>query len=56
MRVSIGKERVELTDVDLLGVGGEAQVFSWRGRAVKVYHPVPTGLTRKQRSLALAPG
>ncbi len=54
MRVSIGKERVELADVDLLGVGGEARVFSWRGRAVKVYHPVPTGLTRKQRSLALA--
>ena len=38
MNLRIGKERVKLTDADLLGAGGEARVYRWRDRAVKIYH------------------
>ena len=53
MKVVIGGKKVKLRDGDLLGVGGEARVYAWSGKAVKIYHPVPKGLTRDQRRLAL---
>jgi len=38
MNVLIGNERARLGDKDLLGVGGEARVYRWRDRAVKIFH------------------
>lgn len=35
-----GRQRLALADGDLLGVGGEAQVFRWSQLAIKVFHPV----------------
>jgi hypothetical protein len=43
MRVLIDSQAVTLTDRDQIGVGGEATVYRWRDRAVKIYHPLPTG-------------
>jgi hypothetical protein len=40
MDVFIAGTRVRLKDSDLLGEGGEARVFRWKDRAVKVFHPV----------------
>lgn len=40
MNVLIGRERARLGDKDLLGVGGEARVYRWRDRAVKIFHDV----------------
>ena len=39
MNVRIGSQRARLVDADLLGAGGEARVFRFRDRAVKIYHP-----------------
>lgn len=35
--VHIGGRRVRLADKDLLGVGGEGEVYRWRDRAIKVF-------------------
>lgn len=43
MRVLIDGQAVTLTDRDQIGVGGEATVYRWRDRAVKLYHPLPAG-------------
>ncbi len=43
MELSLGGQRLKLTDQDLLGEGGEARVFRWKDLAVKVFHPVPKG-------------
>ena len=40
MDVFVASTRVRLQDSDLLGEGGEARVFRWKDRAVKVFHPV----------------
>jgi hypothetical protein len=52
----IGQTRVRLGDRDLLGVGGEANVYGYRDRAVKIYHPAPAGdaAARARVELALA--
>jgi hypothetical protein len=52
VNVVVGGRQVVLTDKDLLGVGGEAAVYLWQGRAVKVYHPPPAGLTRAEQDAA----
>jgi hypothetical protein len=38
MIVRVGKEKISLTDADLLGAGGEARVFRWRNLALKIFH------------------
>src|SRR4051812_31673265 len=52
MNLRIGKERVQLDDADLLGAGGEARVYRWRDRAVKIYH---ADATRKLAKIARFP-
>jgi hypothetical protein len=42
---------VRLEDKDLLGTGGEAQVFEHAGQALKVFHPIPAGLVGRERAL-----
>ena len=44
MQAFIGGAKVTLTDNELLGVGGEARVYRWRDRAVKVYHSAASQL------------
>ncbi|MBI2571059.1 MAG: hypothetical protein HYV63_28980 [Candidatus Schekmanbacteria bacterium] len=50
MLVTIDGQTVTLSDKNLLGVGGEAQVFSWCGQAVKVYHEGPAPRDAWERS------
>lgn len=38
MDVFVANEHVRLTDADLLGEGGEARVYRWKGLALKVFH------------------
>ncbi len=40
MDVFVANTRLRLKDSDLLGEGGEARVFRWKDRAVKLFHPV----------------
>ncbi len=54
MEVLLGGQRVQLTDSDLIGAGGEAQVFRHEAWALKVFHPVDPSLRRKERAQALA--
>lgn len=46
MDVYVEGARVRLKDADLLGEGGEARVFRWKDRAVKVFHPAAAGRAR----------
>lgn len=40
MEVFFANTRVRLKDSDLLGEGGEARVFRWKDKAVKIFHPI----------------
>ena len=40
MDVFFANTRVRLKDSDLLGEGGEARVFRWKDKAVKIFHPI----------------
>lgn len=52
MRVTLDNQLVSLNPSQLLGVGGEAQVFRVGDRAVKVYHPIDPSLQGTQRRVA----
>jgi hypothetical protein len=52
MKAWIGGACVDLTDRDLLGVGGEARVYRWRDLAVKLFHPVDPKLKRADKARA----
>lgn len=49
IEVTIGGTPHRLEDRDLLGAGGEAQVFALGARAVKIFHPVPSGIQGRDR-------
>ena len=49
MKVVIGGKAVTLSDTDVLGVGGEAVVYKWMDRAVKIYHPPAATLSAQER-------
>lgn len=61
MDLRLGQERLQLSDADLLGEGGEARVYGWRDLAVKVFHPRTKGsreaavLAQKLEKLARFP-
>ncbi|MEO6576479.1 MAG: hypothetical protein ABIP89_21695, partial [Polyangiaceae bacterium] len=50
MRYMIGGDRVDLGNATLLGTGGEGTVYGWKGRAVKIFHPIAQGLTAKEEA------
>lgn len=54
MEAFLGAQRLRLTDADLLGAGGEAQVFRYADWALKVFHPVDRALPRQERARAQA--
>ena len=50
MQVLINKKRVNLSKQ--IGVGGEATIYEWKDKAVKIYHPIsslPAGQRRSAR-------
>jgi hypothetical protein len=51
-RVRLCGKLLTLRDKALLGQGGEARVYAHSGRAIKVYHPIPTGLETSARRAA----
>jgi len=53
MDVYIANTRVRLKDSDLLGEGGEARVFRWKDRAVKLFHPVTAAAEARVRASKL---
>ena len=50
MQVLINKKKVNLSKQ--IGVGGEATIYEWKDKAVKIYHPIsslPAGQRRSAR-------
>jgi hypothetical protein len=50
MRYLIGGERFDPGSATILGTGGEGTVYGWRGRAVKIFHPLVAGLPAKENA------
>ncbi|MBT5502641.1 hypothetical protein HN858_04855 [Candidatus Falkowbacteria bacterium] len=51
MDVYIEGKKVRLSPKDILGTGGEAQVFNWRDKAVKIFHKPEKGWEQDRKDL-----
>lgn len=54
MNVTIYNKRVNLSDKDVIGMGGEATIFRYKGDAVKVYSQPTPARDRKLRDMIAA--
>ena len=51
MDIFVEGKKVRLSPKDILGTGGEAQVFKWGNKAVKIFHKPESGWDRNRLAL-----